>query len=225
MQTTGFTQAKRIARLDWFLILSILQLRTAERRAQSWNWLIALCWLTPLIGWVTQPLGHSLGQPELQIALAGHWVLLVACGVGFSFRDRFAMQLRVLIAIALPMLAMASLIFWLVTSHSGWIQVAYVGCLLLFGLAIYQLSTDKLFVWTSGLTLAVGVLSILWRIRDRLEVETEGLAGFLLLSILFFGIGVFVSCLKAGLRLKIVKSFNRLIIDVQERFIQIDPIE
>jgi len=95
----------------------------------------------------------------------------------------------------------------------------------LFGLAVYRLSSDKLFIWTSGLTLAVGLLSILWRIRDRIEVETEGLAGFLLLSLLFFGIGVFVSCLKAGLRLRLAKAFNRMAIEVQERFIVGDMAE
>ena len=197
------------------VVLSILQLRTAQRRAHSWNWLIALSWLAPLIGLVAQP----LGQPQLRIALTGHWILLVACGVGFSFRDRFAMQLRVLIAMALPMLAMASLIYWFATNQPGWIQVAYVGCLLLFGVAVYLFSSDKLFAWTSSLTLVIGVLSILWLIRERIEVETEGLAGFLLLSFLFFAIGVFVSCLKAGLRLKLVKAFNRMVIDVQERFL------
>ena len=196
------------------VVLSILQLRTAKRRAQSWNWLIAMSWLSPLVGLIAQP----LGQPELRIALAGHWILFAACGVGFSFRDRFAMQLRVLIALALPLLAMASLIYWFATNQPGWTQVAYVGCLLLFGLAVYRFSSDKLFAWTSSLTFGIGVLSILWQIRERIEVETEGLAGFLMLSLLFFAIGVFVSCLKAGLRWKLVKAFNRVVVDVQERF-------
>ena len=202
------------------VVLSILQLRTAKRRAHSWNWLIAMSWLAPLIGLIAQP----LGQPELRIALAGHWILFVACGVGFSFRDRFAMQLRVLIALAIPMLAMASLVYWFATNQPGWIQVAYVGCLLLFGVAIYRFSSDKLFAWTSSLTLGIGVLSILWQIRERIKVETEGLAGFLLLSFLFFAIGVFISCLKAGLRLKLLKAFNRLVMDVQERFAASDNL-
>ena len=196
------------------VVLSLLQLRTAKRRAQSWNWLIAMSWLAPLIGLLSQP----LGQPELRIALAGHWILLAACVIGFRFQDRFAMQLRVLFALVIPTLAMASLIYWLATNQPGWTQVAYVGCLLLFNFAIYRLSSDKLFAWTSSLTLGIGILSILWQIRERIELETEGLAGFLLLSILFFAIGVFVSCLKAGLRLKLIKAFNRMVIDVQERF-------
>ena len=207
------------------LFLSGFQLRNAIRRKNSWNWLTAMSWLTPLVGWIAQPLIRSQGHPELLIVIAAHWMLLVAFCVGFIFRDRFAIRLRVFLAFALPALAMASLIFSLLINQFGWTQVAYVGCLLAIGLITYRVSSDKLYAWTSALTFVIGGLSVLRQLRDRIAIETEGLAGFLLLSLLFFGIGVLVSCLKAGLKLRLVKAFNRMVVEMRERLILSDMAE
>jgi hypothetical protein len=196
------------------LVLAILSLRTTEFRKRSQNWMFAALWMTPLIAKST----GVAGFPEIRFAVAFHWLLFATCMVGFSFRDQFAQQLRIYGAAVLPVLSAGAMVYAIGHSEAHWFVLAYIGCLTMFAMIFFYVCRDKIYLWVANIVFGIGLLTTATIFRGNISIETRGLAGFMLLGTICFVMGVFVSCLKAGLGPRIQKQYRQFMAEVHDRF-------
>ena len=196
------------------LLLAAMQLSTRERRQQSWRWLDAGSLLSFGLGRVG---GLAVG-PELEAYVNFHGILLSAFSVGFIFEDRLAKQIRILLAIGIPLIVALVWVGTLINQGSEAFAVVY-GCaaVLLVG-CVCLLSGNRLFSYSTGITFAIVLVAALVRGRADLGGEHQKLILFIACGLVFFAIGVFVSCLKAGLANRLRGEVERLYADVRIAF-------
>ena len=200
-------------------VLAWMQISTEHKRKQSIRWMAAVCWLSVVVAyWPSQLVSSGFGA-----AVALHWAVLGLIAVGFFFRDRFALQLRIAGAVCLPLFAVA---FW-ITSVVGenylrpW-AVLYAAGLAGLSYVVYRRYDDRLYFCSSYLSVLVSLMSTTASFRfsiDHVHRQSILLTG---IGAGCFVIGVLVSSLKAGLANRIRKAFNRMIVDIQYSFTNLD---
>ena len=195
-------------------VLAGLQLISARRRKESWRWLWAVVFLAvPVSNLAT--LFNGVGTLSgIELAIGFNWILLGAIVVAFAFSDRLAVKLRIVCATILPILAT---IVWAKSIADGneLIAIVYAGCLGGVALSIGRALKFPLFKYASVATLTIALLATVIRFRTEVGMEHRQLILFSAIGMGCLGVGVLISCLKAGLAKRIQKDFNRVVIDIQ----------
>lgn len=196
-------------------VLAGLQLISARRRKESLRWLWAVVFLAiPVSNLATLFELSGVGMLGIKLAIGFNWILLGAIVVAFAFSDRLAVKLRIACATILPILAA---IVWAKSLANGneLIAIVYAGCLGGVALSIGRALKFPLFKYASFMTLTIALLATVIRFRTEVGMEHRQLILFSAIGMGCLGVGVLISCLKAGLAKRIQKDFNRMVIDIQ----------
>ena len=217
LETNGEMVAHPLAGAVWpGLVLAAFWLRSHKERAQSVAWWWAAVALCPAVF----RLAETVGTAGHGYAITVHWLLFLAVIFGFAFWDRFALQLRVLSAFAVAAISIFAVAYYFSDRQASDFFFVYQVCLVLFSLCVYQYARDKLYLLSAWVACSVSLVAVLhaWGTTAKNEFTMGNLEGFFAAGLICFAIGVFVSCLKAGLGARLGKSLARFQFEFRQRF-------
>ncbi len=193
-------------------VLAAIQLASAKRRSLSWRWLTALVLLSVPIGNMGEWVGPTWVAP-----IAFHWVLLGAVAVGFWFSDRFAIHIRIVTGVCLPVVAA---LYWGNAIHEGNepLAIGYASTVAICAAAVGWFLGFRLFIYAAWLTTGVAAMATLVSLRGTVAPDHYQLLLFGTIGMVCFCVGVLVSCLKAGLAARFQDDFHGLTNEIRNKY-------
>lgn len=204
------------------MLLAGFQLVSRERRQDSRRW-FAACVVLILAGERVGELGASLTNSHpvstlLQWGIASHFLLVAALLIGVRFRDPFARQLRVIVAFSLPLLAIAATVWARQSLYEGtlfalpatpMLPVVYGVALVLVGLAVFGLGRLRLYLYGSLVSVFATLAMVMTPADMNLRIANPELVVYGLIGLGCLLAGVYVSCLKAGMKSNVGRTMRR----------------
>lgn len=184
-----------------FVCLALLAIACYGRRSLSVSVLLATsCLSVPVAQYATPFLTPWFGGGEVftMLCLMACLVLTAAFVMGLLTNDRFAKQLRVVLAFAFPVLALIMAVEAISQSHVVYLWAALMMALALASLLMHWLSGSRLHL--CSIVPTVGVMIATWSSQPQVLSSLEGLPllQFMVAGIGCLGLGLLVSAMKAG---------------------------
>ena len=150
-------------------LLAGMQLASKDQRRRSGHWFVASVWMSPVVARI----GESATSEGLGLPIGLHGLVIAALLIGFSFKDRFALQLRIAVAVCLPLLAMT---FWLSSFTDSRLEpwtVLYAVALAALSFAVYRWFNDSVYYCAAVSTVVVALLASITKLQPHVDLANR----------------------------------------------------
>ena len=204
-----------------FVCLAVLAIVCYVRRSLSVSVLLAASSLSvPIAQYATPILKPWFGGGEVftMLCLMACVILAAAFVMGLLTNDRFAKQLRVVLAFAFPTLALIMAVKTISQSHVVYLCVALMMALVLASLLIHWFAGSRLHLCSIVLTVGIGMVTLGSQPQVLSSLEGLPLLKFMAAGVGCLGLGLLVSAMKAGWSSVMWSGLEVLSCEIHEAF-------
>ncbi|MDB4766833.1 hypothetical protein OAG71_04010 [bacterium] len=203
-----------------FVCLALLGIACYGRRSLSVSVLLAASSLSvPIAQYATPFLTPWFGgEVFTMFCLMACLILAAAFVMGLLTNDRFAKQLRVVLAFAFPALALIMAVETISQSHVVYLCAALIMMLVLASLLIHWFAGSRLHLCSIVLTVGIGIVTLCSQPQVLSSLEGLPLLQFMVAGIGCLGLGLLVSAMKAGWSSVMWSGLEVLSCEIHEAF-------
>lgn len=204
-------------------VLAVTSIASRQRVIRSSCWFLSACCLSVPLGIsVTSRLVNSFeplaGLSGCEAVIAANILLVFSCLLACIFSDRFAKQLKVTLAVLLPLFAVLSASVSVVKPDHAIIAALYSCNLAVFGVAIFICCKSRLHLSAAAISLGSSLIAATPLIEYSIGNDQYKLMVFVGAGLACFVIGFLVSAIKAGWTKKFGSGMDRLRSEFSDAF-------